>query len=161
MRNELVQLIELEDEEARNTVEEVEREDGLSEEMDEEDYYEEDLVVQGRVLQLLLLAEKIASIQFPNSVRMYEYQITELWQGLLQMQPPDLHTIDFGFWDIPEPFFNNLLLVLPNIEVLQTTCLDCNDQDLDKIADSLTKLRSVLIFVSCVICFKSRTGGLP
>jgi hypothetical protein len=106
-----------------------------------------DADLQCKVLQLLLNPD-ITSFQFPLGLDMDNQDaVTELWQGLLDLRPPNLHTIicrctEYESWDV-RSFFNSLLPVFPNLEVLRLDNFDCNDQDLYIIADHLPKLRSV------------------
>jgi hypothetical protein len=108
----------------------------------------EDAELQCKVLQLLLNKE-ITSFHFPPGLNLYhEEMVTELWQSLLAMKPPDLHTIvckctNDESWDV-RPFFDSLLPAFPNLAVLRLDNLECNNQDLINIANHLPKLRLAL-----------------
>jgi hypothetical protein len=101
--------------------------------------------LQCKMLQLLLNTD-ITSFNFPLGVDVYEEDaVGELWQGLLDIRPPNLHTIickcsKVESWDV-KSFFNSLLPVLSNLEVLQLDNFLCKDQDLMDIANHLPKLR--------------------
>jgi hypothetical protein len=126
--------------------------------MEDPDGLEEDLNLppgtadyqQLTVLQLLL-NKKLTSFHFPTDLQVSKGQVTELWQGLMEVRPPDLHTVVWRNnyldkeWNV-RPFLNSLLsvpAVFPNLEVLRLETLKCKDNDLINIADHLTKLRSV------------------
>jgi hypothetical protein len=98
----------------------------------------------------MLLNSKITSFVIPGDFDVDEYQITELWQDLMEIRPPNLHTIDWNcnyyyMDDESRPFFNSLIAqpVLPQLEVLRLHPLKCNSLDLSNIADRLPNLRSV------------------
>jgi hypothetical protein len=113
-----------------------------------------DADVRCKVLQLLM-NKKITSFHFSPDL-ILEAGNSDVWQSLLVEQPHDLHTIAFcncidesKSWDV-EPFFNSLLHLFPNLQVLRLRNFECNDEVLIKIADHLTKLRSV----SHLLCFQ-------
>lgn len=104
--------------------------------------------LQSGVLQMLL-NDEITAVHFPPGLDSTSAAVvTELWKTLLKVQPPELHTIVCRFtehivsktWDM-RPFFDNLLPLFPNLEVLQLVNLDCTDQDLCNIVENLPKLR--------------------
>jgi hypothetical protein len=98
----------------------------------------------------MLLNSKITSFAIPPDFRVDGHQITELWQDLMEIRPPDLHTIDWNCNNYYEddkirPFFNSLIAqpVLPQLVVLRLYPLECDSRDLNNIADCLPNLRSV------------------
>jgi hypothetical protein len=100
---------------------------------------------------LMLLNKKLTYCHFPTNLEISNAQATEVWQRLLEIQPPDLHTIIWRDnlieeWNV-RPFFNRLLTDAPaflsNLQVLRLETFQCNDKDLINVADHLTKLRSV------------------
>jgi hypothetical protein len=110
----------------------------------------EDPYLESKGLQLLM-NKKITSFHFPPDLTGSGVTATKLWQSLVAEQPPDLHTIICNCtknkrWDV-EPFFDSLLPLFPNLEVLWLANFYCSDQELIKIADHLPKLRSVLFFI--------------
>jgi hypothetical protein len=108
-----------------------------------------DRFLQCTVLQMLM-NKKITSFHFPPDLMGSGVTATNLWQSLLAQRPPDLHTIvcycinKNMCWDV-RPFFNSLLPLYPNLEVLRLADnFYCTNQDLINISHHLPKLRSVL-----------------
>lgn len=97
----------------------------------------------------LLMNKKITTFNFPIGLHSdNQAAATELWQSLLAELPPDLQTITrnscLNFLRNPwqmKPFFDRLLTLIPNLEVLQLEQFVCNNSDLHRISDHLPKLR--------------------
>lgn len=100
----------------------------------------------------MLLNTKITSFAIPADLVVNGDQITELWQDLMEIRPPDLNTIvwncNLRFLNAAgvRPFFNSLIaqpVLPPKLVVLRLQPLECNAKDLSNIADRLPNLRSV------------------
>jgi hypothetical protein len=93
-------------------------------EAEKQNMEEKEVELQCQMLKLLL-NPKITSFNFPRGPELATNQplVTELWQSLVAEQPPDLHTIVCKWNWNQRPFFDSILAVVPNLQVLRLNSL--------------------------------------
>lgn len=108
---------------------------------------EEEVELQCQMLRLLTNT-KTSSFCFPPSLGPEnQAAASQLWQSLLNVNPPDLRTLivqrlsdDSEIWDV-RPFLTCMLPIFLQLEILTLGNFECDDFDLGQIAAHLPQLR--------------------